>query len=528
MCDPAPCSRSAAAEAAKQLAELETALAADARFGEMVRLAGQTPPAGLMYVADASLFARKLIGQCGTAKAALEQIELSREWRSYHRVDEILLHQVPGTFVRKARSVFPHGLHKTDAWGHPLYIECVGQIVPAEMGALWALGTSNLPPSALPPAGPPPAIAARQGKVFAQRPNATLWYHFQLVDFARLTYAAPRAQGQRRASKMVTILDLSGLRLGLFTSKACLDRLGLLAKLGDMLVVENLAAIYVVNAPWFFAKGWQAVSHLLVPRTAEKLRILTPAETGPFLRKMVPPENLPAFLGGDCTCGEDGCVSSSSGLPSAALRDLDERVRGWSAEFASARLLAEASEAKEVKGVTHPAAEIRLAPRGRGNAPLVAWLRSLVCSACFRPSSAARSPASSPSWPPARTALCDEEQELATKPTSPNLTPQSDGRSSCAHAASPARSAARWSAGASTPRALMGAGRPHGPAASSGRDVSSAGLSAEVSIAIPAQQLGEPPRGYADTPARQPRSNDEWASPPFSCFSATTHQTEYG
>jgi hypothetical protein len=38
LCEPAPCSRAAEAEALKQLAELEAAFAADERIGEMVRV----------------------------------------------------------------------------------------------------------------------------------------------------------------------------------------------------------------------------------------------------------------------------------------------------------------------------------------------------------------------------------------------------------------------------------------------------------------------------------------------------------
>lgn len=380
MCEPSPCSRSAAAEAAKQLAELERAFARDERVDELLRLAAENPPSGLMYVPDRCLFARKLIVTCGTARASLALLESACAFREHHRVDEALRMSLPEPFRRQIRAVVPHGLHKTDRWGHPLYIERVGQIEPKLMAELWAAGADplSLPPHAREPRAAPGGgkDGGDDGKAF----NAAVLYHFQMVEFARLEYAAQGALHGRRVSKMASILDLSGLRLTLFASKACLERLGGLSRMGDLLTVENLAAIYVVNAPWFFAKCWQAVSHVLVPRTAEKIRVLAPGETAAFLRTVVPAENLPCWLGGTCDCA-GGCVSAD-GQPSAAQAKSDAQIEAWGAAAAALR----------------PAAAVgrRLAPRaaqGGAFSLLLAWLRSAPLLRCFaQPAPGARSP----------------------------------------------------------------------------------------------------------------------------------------
>ncbi|KAG8459123.1 hypothetical protein KFE25_002530 [Diacronema lutheri] len=385
MCQPTPCSRAAAAEALKQVAELELALERDERTVRLLARARQTPPSGIMYAPDVPLFARKLIAECGTARAALQLLDHACEFRRYHRIDEILALQMPAEFVCKARAVVPHGLHKTDKWGHPLYIERVGQIVPAEMTALWSMGAdlNSLPPRArecvglLSKATLTSAPAQRCGKIFAQPFNAAILYHFQMVEYARLEYEAQARLHGRRVCKMVSVLDLSELRLGMFTCRAAIDRLGALSKLGDLLTVENLAAIWIVNAPFFFAKCWQAVSHMLVPRTAEKLKVLSPRESVDFLRTVVPAENLPVWLGGSCEC-EGGCISGH-GRPSAMQRKADAQIEAWAASSAAcgSALVARAAPA--------PAAdEAPCAPRAQQRAaPFFAALRSALFLRCF-------------------------------------------------------------------------------------------------------------------------------------------------
>jgi hypothetical protein len=330
LCVPVPCSRAAVADASVQLAELEAALVADPRTVELLVMSARMPPSGLAYVSNGALFSRKLIGQCGSARASLELLDHALEFRKAHSIDQILRTPLPAEFLAQLRAVMPHGLHKTDNWGHPVYIERIGHIIPSEMASLWAAGEKALPQSV----GPRGAGGGAHGgsaaaRLLETRMNAVIFYHFQMVEYARIGYAG--AHGGPGASKMVTVLDLSDLRLSLFASKACVERLGSLARLGDLLAVENLAAIWVVNAPWFFAKCWQAMSHLLVPRTAEKMRVLSPAETGPFLRQVMPAGNLPTWLGGECSC-EGGCVSARTGMPSAAQREMDRNICAWAAE----------------------------------------------------------------------------------------------------------------------------------------------------------------------------------------------------
>lgn len=379
-CEPTPCSRSAAAEAVTQVAELEKIFATDDRVADLLRLSAEVPPSGVMYVPDASLFARKLIAECGTARASLELLEHARAFREQNGLDGILRTSMPEQFLREMRAVVPHGLHKTDRWGHPLYIERIGQIVPKEMAAVWAKGAE---PLSLPPAVRARAGVAKAGgfgprgsdKVFTQPMNGAIYYHFQMVEYARLEYAEQARLHGRHVSKMVSIIDLSDLRLGIFASKACLDRLSSLSKLGDLLTVENLAAIWVVNAPWFFAKCWQAVSHLLMPRTAEKLRVLSPRESAAFLLSVVPAENLPSWLGGSCAC-EGGCVSAQ-GRPSAQQREYDARIGEWGACGAC-----EGGGSGRAATATAAQSRARLASRS-GGSPWAEWLQHVSLLRCF-------------------------------------------------------------------------------------------------------------------------------------------------
>ncbi|KAI8364117.1 CRAL-TRIO domain-containing protein [Blakeslea trispora] len=74
---------------------------------------------------------------------------------------------------------------------------------------------------------------------------------------------------------------------------------------------ETLNKFFLVNAPGAFVYVWKIVKAWLDPGTIAKIQILG-ADYKEALLKQIAPENLPSFLGGECTCDhmDGGCVPS--------------------------------------------------------------------------------------------------------------------------------------------------------------------------------------------------------------------------
>lgn len=77
---------------------------------------------------------------------------------------------------------------------------------------------------------------------------------------------------------------------------------------------ETLGVCYVVNAPRTVVALWSIVKGFLDERTRSKVRILR-ANSTQVLLENIPAENLPSFLGGNCSCPhvEGGCLDSVAG-----------------------------------------------------------------------------------------------------------------------------------------------------------------------------------------------------------------------
>ena len=74
-----------------------------------------------------------------------------------------------------------------------------------------------------------------------------------------------------------------------------------------------MGKLVIINAPRSFTTIWTFVKPLLNERTVKKVDIHGDDYLD-ALRALIPPENLPASLGGECKCtGSGGCNLSSAG-----------------------------------------------------------------------------------------------------------------------------------------------------------------------------------------------------------------------
>lgn len=76
-----------------------------------------------------------------------------------------------------------------------------------------------------------------------------------------------------------------------------------------------MGQLIIINAPTSFTAIWSMIKPWLAPRTLDKVTILgtnNPEQHTALLLDLVPPENLPAALGGTCTCTYGASVATSS------------------------------------------------------------------------------------------------------------------------------------------------------------------------------------------------------------------------
>jgi hypothetical protein len=78
---------------------------------------------------------------------------------------------------------------------------------------------------------------------------------------------------------------------------------------------HSMGQMLVINAPASFTAIWTIIKPWLSPRTLEKISVLGTDQHHAVLQDLVPPENLPTFLGGTCTCdgARGGCRLSNAG-----------------------------------------------------------------------------------------------------------------------------------------------------------------------------------------------------------------------
>jgi hypothetical protein len=101
-----------------------------------------------------------------------------------------------------------------------------------------------------------------------------------------------------------------------------------------------MGQLIIVNAPTCFTAVWAVIKAWLSPRTLDKISILgaaNPHHHHAALLDLVPPENLPASLGGTCTC-DGGCALSNAGPWMDDARS-ERRARWLSGELAAPGVL---------------------------------------------------------------------------------------------------------------------------------------------------------------------------------------------
>jgi hypothetical protein len=205
--------------------------------------------------------------------------------------------------ISQVKLAFPHGYHGVDKLGRPIYISRLGK---TSQEALFQVTDWD-----------------RFIKYWIQSYEELL---YEKVPACKAAGAVnPTLPGLPPPSSLtgvqtVTIIDIKGIGLSHLSAKAR-EFMAVTSKISANNYPEILGSMYVVNAPGIFSMIWNQVKSMVDPGTRAKMHILNSKQSTEKLLEIIDPDQLPAFLGGDCKCdptvlGEDsefGCLNSDKG-----------------------------------------------------------------------------------------------------------------------------------------------------------------------------------------------------------------------
>jgi hypothetical protein len=201
------------------------------------------------------------------------------QWRRSFGTDEILGYSFPE--VHEIKRHYPHGYHKVDKIGRPIYIERIGQL---DIQRVFEITTEDR------------------------------MMHYYVREYERLILerfpAATEAAGYR-VEQSLTILDLQGISMKMAT-KQVYNFIKIASSIAQDYYPEMLGKMFIINAPFLFKTVWGTIKKFIDEKTRNKISILD-SNYGSELLELADADAIPDFLtGGTCHCPQ-GCLNSGIG-----------------------------------------------------------------------------------------------------------------------------------------------------------------------------------------------------------------------
>jgi len=203
------------------------------------------------------------------------------KWRKDFGTDQIDTFEFNELPVIKLH--YPHGYHKTDKLGRPIYIELIGDINPKEL---------------------------------FQYTNEERLLKYYVKEYERLLkgiYPACSNVAGKRVEQSISILDMKNeaMKFMFGDTKKFVE---ITTDMAQNYYPEILGQMFIINAPFSFKAIWAMFKSFVDEKTRKKINI----EGSSYKKKLlnfIDPDNLPSFLGGNCVCSfnKGGCLRSDIG-----------------------------------------------------------------------------------------------------------------------------------------------------------------------------------------------------------------------